>query len=139
MRSLIAATLVAWTASAAAYDPIVLERGWYRVDRFTDGTCLGEVGSNGQFYVITVAGLEPGEEARLLLSNGDMPPIDRVVRADFGGRWRDYYIPFRPNRGEGDLVTLTVRGESCLVPLSFTWHRKKGWEERPPLPGGRGR
>jgi hypothetical protein len=141
MRKSIAAALLLIFASGAAgaYDPIVLERGWQRVDRFDDGQCFGEVGTNGQFYVLSVAGLAPGENARLILTNGDMPPIDRVVRADAVGRWQEYYIPFRPNRGEGGLVTASIEGERCAVPLSFAWQRMKGWEERAPLPGGRGR
>lgn len=138
-HTMIALSAVAFAGAAAAYDPIVLERGWYRVDRYDDGACFGEVGTNGQFYVLSAAGLEPGEEARLFIANGDMPPIDRGVRADYAGRWREYYIPFRPNRGEGGLVTVTISGAGCDVPLSFAWQRKKGWEEPMPLPGGRGR
>lgn len=134
MRILLAATTLVFAASAAAaYDPIVLKRGWYRVDAFDNGNCAGEVGTNGQFYVISVSGFAAGEPAYLTITNGDMRPIERAVRADVTGRWQDYYIPFRPNRGEGDLVTVTVAGERCTVPLDFEWRRAKGWDEPAPL------
>ena len=134
MRILLAAAMLAFVSSAAAaYDPIVLKRGWYRVDAFDSGNCAGEVGTNGQFYVISVSGFAAGEPAHLTITNGDMPPIERAVRVDEAGRWQDYYIPFRPNRGEGDFVTVTVAGQSCTVPLDFAWRRAKGWDEPAPL------
>lgn len=123
-----------FAASAApAYDPIVVARGWERVDTYDDGECAGEVGTNGRFYVISVSGLEPGEPAGLTITNGDMRPIERTVRADGTGEWSEYYIPFRFNRGEGDAVTVTLAGQTCTVPLGFTWRRAKGWDEPPPL------
>ena len=135
MRPIIAFALVAAFAgtAAAAYDPIVLARGWERVDAFNDGECVGEVGSNGQFYVISVGGFAPGEPAFLTITNGDMTPIERPVRANSVGEWQEYYIPFRFNRGEGDAVTVTLAGRTCTVPLGFTWRRAKGWDEPPPL------
>ncbi len=133
MRIVLAAALAATAATAAAYDPIVLQRGWYRVDAFDDGECTGEVGTNGQFYVISASGFAPGEKAFLTITNGDMRPIERAVHADADGHWQDYYIPFRPNRGEGDVVTLTLAGERCVVPLGFAWRRAKGWDEPAPL------
>lgn len=135
MRSIIAsASLAAFAGSAAlAYDPIVLTRDWYQVDAFAGSECAGEVGTNGRFYVIAVDGLLPGEAAFLTIANGDMKPIEREVRADGQGRWRDYYIPFRYNRGEGGFVTVTVAGETCVVPLGFEWRRAKGWDEPAPL------
>lgn len=119
--------------SAAAYDPLVLKRGWQRVDYAEDAGCTGEVGSNGRFYVVAVYGMEPGEPAELVIANDDMPPIVRRVRADTRGNWQDYYIPFRPNRGEGGFVTATLTAASCRVPLAFAWRRAKGWEQPPPL------
>ena len=134
MRTLPAAAMLVFAASAAAaYDPIVLKRGWYRVDSFDNGECAGEVGTNGQFYVISVSGLAHSEPAFLTITNGDMRPIGRAVQADGAGRWQEYYIPFRYNRGEGDLVTVTVEGERCTVPLDFEWRRAKGWDEPAPL------
>jgi len=133
MRIVLAAALAATAASAAAYDPIVLQRGWYRVDAFDDGECAGEVGTNGQFYVISASGFAPGEPAFLTITNGDMRPIEREVRADDDGRWQDYYIPFRFGHGEGDAVTVTLAGEHCMVALGFEWHRAKGWDEPAPL------
>jgi hypothetical protein len=131
--SLAAATLLALAAhSAAAYDPIVLERGWYRVAAFDNGECAGEVGTNGRFYVISAGGFAPGEPAYLTITNGDMKPIARKVRTDGAGRWQDYYIPFRFGHS-GDAVTVTLAGESCVVPLGFAWSRAKGWDEPAPL------
>lgn len=124
-RILIAVLTLTSATVATAYDPIVLKRGWYRVDRTSDGACLGEVGTNGQFYVLTVAGLNPSEEARLVITNGDMKPIDRVVRADGAGRWQEYYIPFRSNNGEGAVVSASITSASCALPLQFTWQRKR--------------
>lgn len=136
MRTISAAlTLAAVLAgsAAAAYDPLVLERGWYRVDAFEQGGCAGEVGTNGRFYVISASGFAPGEPAFLTITNGDMRPVERAVRADGKGNWREYYIPFRFNRGEGDTVGVTLAGESCVVPLAFDWTRAKGWDEPAPL------
>jgi hypothetical protein len=124
-RALIALLTLTSATVAAAYDPIVLKRGWYRVDRTIDGVCLGEVGTNGQFYVLTVAGLDPDEEARLVITNGDMKPIDRVVRADGAGRWQEYYIPFRFNGGDGAVVSASITSASCALPLQFAWQRKR--------------
>ena len=134
MRTLPAVAMLVFAASAAAaYDPIVLKRGWYRVDTFDDGECAGEVGTNGQFYVLSVSGFAADEPAYLTITNGDMRPIERAVAADRAGRWQEYYIPFRYNRGEGDLVTVTVTGERCTVPLAFKGRRAKGWDEPAPL------
>ncbi len=119
--------------AAAAYDPLVLARGWYRVDAFERDGCAGEVGTNGRFYVISVSGFAPSEAAFLTITNGDMKPIERAVRADGQGNWREYYIPFRFNRGEGDVVGVTLAGKSCVVPLEFAWTRAKGWDEPAPL------
>jgi hypothetical protein len=121
------------SASAAAYDPIVLARGWERVDYVEREPCTGEVGSNGRFYIMAVYGLAPGEPARLVVANGDMPPIVRSVHANTRGKWQDYYIPFRPNRGEGGFVTATLTSASCSVPLGFAWRRAKGRDEPPSL------
>ena len=133
MRILIASALIATVAPAAAYDPIVLERGWYRVDQFQSSECSGEVGTNGRFYVISASGFAPSETAYLTITNGDMVPIERAVRTSGSGSWQDYYIPFRPNRGEGGVVTVTLAGPNCLVPLEFSWRRAKGWDEPAPL------
>ena len=131
---LAAASLTVFAGGAAlAYDPIVLARGWERVDTFEGEQCSGEVGSNGRFYVLSASGFTPGEPAFLTITNGDMKPIEREVLANAAGEWQEYYIPFRYNRGEGDFVTVTIAGESCIVPLGFEWRRTKGWDEPAPL------
>ena len=135
MRPIIAASLLSVLAATAAqaYDPIVLARGWERVDAFEFDACTGEVGTNGRFYVMSASGFAPGESAVLTIENGDMRSIEREVRANQAGEWRDYYIPFRPNRGEGGLVRVTVAGDACVVPLSFEWSSAKGWDVPAPL------
>ncbi|MCT2558090.1 hypothetical protein N0B51_03760 [Tsuneonella sp. YG55] len=134
MRTLSAIALTALVAgtAAAAYDPIVLSRGWERVDRFEGQECTGEVGTNGKFYVISASGFAPDERALLTITNGDMRPLERTVRIDSRGRWQDYYIPFRYNRAGGP-VAVTIAGEDCVVPLAFTWRRARGWQEPAPL------
>lgn len=116
-----------------AYDPIVIARGWERVDAFANAECAGEVGTNGRFYVISASGFASGEPAFLTITNGDMKPIERAIRANAAGEWQEYYIPFRYNRDEGDLVAVTLASETCVVPLSFEWRRAKGWDEPTPL------
>lgn len=112
-------------ASASAYDGIVLERGWERVDFAESGPCQAEVGTNGRFYVIAVYGMEAREQASFTLSNGGMRPIQRVVRADGEGVWTDYYVPFRWGV-DGGTVDAQVSSESCTVALSFDWKRFRG-------------
>ncbi len=134
MRTLsaLALILVATGTAQAAYDPVVLKRGWERVDRFEGAECSGEVGTNGRFYVISAEGFAPGERAFLTITNGDMPPIERSVRIDGQGNWQDYYIPFRYNH-VGGAVAVTLATADCVVPLGFTWQRAKGWDEPAPL------
>lgn len=124
MRAPITALTLLFSATAAiAYDPIVLERGWVRAAQFTGENCIGEVGTNGQVYVLAASGFAPGETVRLRIENGDMPPIDRLHRADGAGEFEQYYIPFRYNRGASGTVFASVTGQSCTVPLSFDWQR----------------
>lgn len=127
-----AALLLAASGTAQAYDPIVTGRGWHRVASFENGQCQAEVGTNGQFYVIAVYGMAPGERARLILSNEDMKPIDRTVHADDGGHWSEYYIPFLWHHENGT-VQAFIQSASCTVPLEFEWQRRKSWDEKPPL------
>lgn len=118
--SVLAVTLVATGTAKAAYDPIVLKRGWVRVARFDGEKCSGEVGTNGRFYVISAKGFVPGERAFLTITNGDAPPLERRPRIDSSGKWQDYYIPFRYNHVGGP-VSVTIAGVDCIVPLGFTW------------------
>ena len=123
----------ALSGAAIAYDPIVLAKGWTRVASDRTGDCRGEVGTNGQFYVLSVTGLAPGEAGRLQLFNGDMTPIDWAIRASASGTWQHYYIPFRYNRGEGGMVRAQVSAAGCSLALEFPWQRRKGWDERATL------
>lgn len=133
MIRLVVCAAVLAAAPAAAYDPIVIARGWQQVDAVRDGDCSGEVLSNGQFYVLTVTGLAPEQDARLVLTNGDMKPIDRTVRAKGDGTWQEYYIPFRENQPDGGLVEATITAPDCQVPLRFEWRPRLGWDEPGPL------
>jgi hypothetical protein len=119
--------------AAPAYDPVVLKRGWHRVASDQSDDCRAEVGTNGQFYVLSVTGLSPGGAGRLQLFNGDMVPVDWAIRASATGTWQHYYIPFRFNRGEGGTVLAQVSAAECDLALAFPWQRRKGWEERLPL------
>lgn len=135
MRTLLAAAAIAALASAAPgrpYDPLVLSRGWERAAQFAGEDCAGEVGTNGRFYVISASGFAPGEPAFLTITNGDMRPIEREVRTDARGEWREYYIPFRYLR-DGGSVEVRLAGESCVVALGFEWRRAKGWNDPAPL------
>ena len=120
--SALALTILVAGTAAAAYDPIVISRGWERVDSFERDKCAGEVGTNGKYYVLSTRGFAPGERAYLTITNGDMQPIERAVQIDRRGRWQDYYLPFRYNRA-GGVVEVTIAGETCVVPLSFAWRR----------------
>ncbi len=132
MRMVTISTALAAAAlgtSAVAYDPVVLAKGWYRVASDRSDGCRGEVGTNGQFYVLSVTGLTPGQAGRLQLFNGDMVPIDWTIRAGNDGTWQHYYIPFRYNRGEGGTVMAQVSAADCALALAFPWQRRKGWDE----------
>jgi hypothetical protein len=132
MRWLTALLLALTATTAVAYDPIVLSRGWWRVDAFADGECTGEVGTNGKFYVISASGFAPGERAFLTITNGDMRPIERSVRANAAGEWQDYYLPFRFGQ-DGGAVAVTLAGSRCVVPLGFGWNRAPGNDDLAPF------
>ena len=120
-------------AAATAYDPIVLKRGWQTVASDATQACRGEVRTNGQIYVLSVTGLDPGESGRLTIFNGDMVPIDHAIRIAAGGSWQQYYIPVRPNGGETGRVFARVSTPSCAIALDFPWRRHKGWEVLPSI------
>jgi hypothetical protein len=130
--SIALAAAIAGTA-ATAYDPIVLKRGWYRVASDEADGCRGEVGTNGQVYVLSVSGLIPDETGRLKIFNGDMIPIDRPIRVGTDGTWQQYYIPVRPNGGEEGTVFARISTPACAVAFEFPWQRHKGWEAELPL------
>jgi hypothetical protein len=109
----------------AAYDPIVLKQGWERVRFVESGPCQAEVGTNGRFYVLAVYGMEPGERANLVLTNGEMRPIVRTVIANSDSVWSDYYVPFQWGRS-GGTVSATISSQSCDVALGFDWTRFRG-------------
>jgi len=117
------AALAAWASSANAYDPIVLERNWERITATQHDGCEAEVGSNGQFYVIAIYGLQAGEKARLHLANEDIKPIVRNINADATGAWSDYYLPFLWHHQSGR-VNVDISSQSCDLTLSFDWKRQ---------------
>ena len=87
-----------------------------------DGGCRMEVRGNGRFYRLAVLGLGPGQPGSLFIANEDTRPIDRVVRADNGGRWAEFYMPFLPNH-EGGTVRIAFDATGCELDASFPWSR----------------
>ena len=95
---------------------------WPEVARVADGDCAIVVTGNGRFYRIAASGLGPGAPGRYVLANGDMKPIDWLVRADASGQFARYYLPFRWHRRGGE-VTVSVTSERCAISASFPWQR----------------
>ena len=112
--------LLMLTAPASAADPV--DAGWSEVAFARDGDCALSITGNGQFYRIAASGLEPGSAARYILTNGDMKPLDWQVRADAGGQFARYYLPFRWHR-TGDTVTVSLAGANCRLAAAFDWRR----------------
>lgn len=112
-------------APAAAVEPI--DAAWPQVARVRDGACELTVSGNGRFYRIAASGLEPGEQGRFFLSNGDMPPLDWRIRANGDGEFARYYLPFRHNRNleaiPGDTVRIAVQTFACDLTAAFEWRR----------------
>lgn len=115
---LVALSLAASAATAAG--PI--DSAWPEVARAEDGDCTLSVTGNGQFYRIAASGLGAGASGRLFLSNGDMTPLDRTIRATGNGGFARYYIPFRWNRDGGD-VLVSVESARCTISTGFAWQR----------------
>lgn len=111
-------------STATAYDPIVLKRGWYRAASADADDCRGEVGTNGQFYVISVTGFVPNQAGRLTIDNGDMVPIDRPIRIRPDGSWQQYYIPLRLNGEREGTASARVSTPGSTLALTFRWRRK---------------
>jgi hypothetical protein len=84
--------------------------------------CRIEVSGNGRFYRLDAWGLEPGEQARLLLFNEDMRPIERTVRVRQDGTWAEYYLPALPRHRSG-VVQAYLSGARCDLRVGFAWQR----------------
>ena len=121
---LAAMAAVALSGPAVALDEIVAQRGWAQVDYTEAGQCRAEVRSNGQFYRIAGAGLEPGEVVSFRLANGDVKPVEYRIVADADGAWRKFYLPFLWHR-DGGTVVVDLDSASCNLALSFDWERRK--------------
>ena len=115
---------VTLSGPASAWDEIVAQRGWAQVDYTEAGNCRAEVRSNGQFYRIAGAGLEPGEVVSFHLANGDVKPVEYRIVADSDGAWRKFYVPFLWHR-DGGTVVVDLDSASCNLALSFDWERRK--------------
>ena len=115
---------VALAGPAAALDEIVAQRGWTQVDYTEAGDCRAEVRSNGQFYRVAGAGLQPGEVVSFHLQNADIRPVEYRIVADSDGAWRQFYVPFVWHR-EGGTVSVDLRSASCDLALSFEWSRRR--------------
>lgn len=111
---------VSFAGVASAAEPI--DANWSEVAAARDGDCRMTVTGEGRFFRIAATGLAPGERARLFLSNGDMKPLDWTIRADRGGEFARYYLPFRWHRG-GDTVAVALESEGCALFAAFDWRR----------------
>lgn len=117
-------TAIAMAGPAAALDEIVAQRGWAQVDYVEAGDCRAEVRSNGQFYRIAGAGLQPGEVVSFHLENADVRPVEYRIVADSDGAWRQFYAPFLWHR-DGGTVSVDLESASCNLGLSFVWSRRR--------------
>ncbi|MFZ1741223.1 MAG: hypothetical protein WAT93_00110 [Pontixanthobacter sp.] len=108
------------SVATSAYDPVILAKGWERVDFASAEGCEAEIGTNGQFYVIAVYGMRPDEAGSFYLTNEDIKPINRRIRANQQGNWSEYYVPYLWGRS-GGLVNINIASESCALNLSFEW------------------
>ncbi len=118
--------LVIASAPAAAWDEIVVERGWDTVAQTDDDAdCKAVALGNGMVFRISGTGLRPGEAVSFHLENDDMRPLDYRIVADGSGSWSKFYMPFRWNRPGGQ-VTVSMDSASCSLTLSFPWTRQNG-------------
>ena len=120
---LVGTAATALSGPAAALDEIVTERGWVQVDYVEDDVCRAEVRTNGQFYRIAQAGLDPGEVVAFHLQNSDVRPVEYRFVADSDGAWREFYVPFLWHR-DGGTVSVALDSRSCSQRLSFAWRRR---------------
>ena len=102
-----------------------IDSGWAEVANAKSDDCELSVTGNGRTYRIDVTGLGAGTAARYRLRNGDMKPLDWLVRADAGGRFARYYVPFRWHR-RGGTVQVAVDSGRCNLSASFDWTRFTG-------------
>ena len=115
---------LALSGPAVALDEIVALRGWAQVDYVEQDDCRAEVRTNGQFYRIAGAGLQPGEAVDFHLENADVRPIEYRIVADSDGMWRQFYVPFVWHR-DGGTVLVDLQSASCSLALSFEWTRRR--------------
>lgn len=115
---------IALSGPAVALEDIVAQRGWARVDYIEAGNCRAEVRSNGQFYRIAAAGLQPGEVVTFHLANADVRPVLARVVADSDGDWERVYLPFLWHR-DGGTVSINLDSPSCSLKLAFGWARRQ--------------
>lgn len=118
LLSILAFGLAAGTATAV--EPI--DSGWPEVARSHDPVCVLSVTGNGQFYRIAALGLGANAPGRLILTNGDMKPLDWTIRATGAGGFARYYLPFRWHHDGGE-VTVAVESARCSVSTRFAWTR----------------
>jgi len=116
-----AIVLLALLSAAPAW-PQAVDAGWSEVARDRDENCAIVVTGNGQFYRIAASGLAPGAPGRYVLVNGDMRPLDWVVRADAAGSFARYYLPFRWHH-TGGTVSVALDTPGCRLAASFPWRR----------------
>ena len=116
--SILALGLAAGPATAG--EPI--GSNWPEVARAHDPACDLSVTGDGQFYRIVASGLGANAPGRMILTNGDMKPLDWMIQAADDGRFARYYLPFRWHRRGGE-VTVAVASARCSVSTRFAWTR----------------
>lgn len=122
--SLALVVLAGGTGSAATR----IDSAWPLVAFGGDGDCRLEVTGNGKVFLIAATGLGGGNAGHLVLTNGDMKPIDWAVRATDAGRLARYYLPFRwghaDERIDGGLVRVSISTRTCRISAAFPWKRE---------------
>lgn len=115
---------------ASASKDITIARGWRLIDEVETGTCRADIIGNGLFYRISAVGFRSGEPVRYRLTNdaaqeidGRIPGVEYRLSAGADGTFRQFYIPFIPNR-TGGRVTISLTSTSCNIQLGFDWRRR---------------
>lgn len=109
-----------FSAPANAAEPI--DSGWSQLAAARNRTCALSVTGNRQFTRISAMGLGADASGRLILTNGDMKPLDWIISATRDGGFVRYYLPFRWHRSGGE-VTIAVESAVCSVSTQITWRR----------------
>lgn len=121
-RRIIAAKMALALALASFANPVMArEIIWPRVALERHGNCEVEVIGPGQFFKISVRGLQPREEIRFIAVNSNQN-TSYNVKANEAGEWWTFYIPLLRDRTSG-IVIANVQSANCYLSFSFPWSR----------------